>query len=107
MFGFGRPRRDDLPLVNYEESSESEEDLESELNFNSPLTSSQRPVPTREGSPVKLAHPTLNDNIDEVLDEVTVHLADHQQVEEEIKELTNLLEDTDTRVSKKTSQQGS
>ena len=61
MWGWGRPRRD-LPEVNYRdyETSEDEDD------FRSP----QRPVNTREGSPVELAIPQLNDNVDEELDQV-------------------------------------
>ena len=89
----GRPRRD-LPPVNYSENSSEDENFEDGLVFNSPLQSPQRPLPTREGSPVELAHPTLNDNVDEVLEEVTYHLHDIQQVEEEIDELTDLLQDT-------------
>ena len=93
MWGWGRPKRD-IPEVNYAESSE-EEDFEDGLNFASPSTTPRQPVHTREGSPVILAHPTLNDNVDEVLEEVSIHLADHQQVEEEIEELTDLLEETE------------
>ena len=58
--------------VNYNEESE-EEDLEEGLNFDnfeSPLESPSRPVHTREGSPQDLAHPTLNDNVDEELAQV-------------------------------------
>ena len=55
-----RPRRD-IPRVNYNESSEEDEE---------PFVSPQRPFPTREGSPVELAVPTLNDNVDEELDQV-------------------------------------
>ena len=54
-----RPRRD-LPQVNYNESSEDED----------PFVSPERPVNTRAGSPVELAVPTLNDNVDEELDQV-------------------------------------
>ena len=54
----GRARRD-VPQVNYNESSEDD--------FDSPLQSPQRPPPTRAGSPVELAVPTLADNVDEEL----------------------------------------
>ena len=58
--------------VNYnEDSEESEEDLEEGLNFDSPLASPSRPVQSREGSPQELAHPTLNDNVDEELAQVS------------------------------------
>ena len=97
MWGWGRPKRD-IPQVNYAESSEEEENFEDGLTFNSPLISPQRPLPTREGSPVELAHPTLNDNVDETLEEVTYHLHDINQVKEDIDELADLLEDTDTKV---------
>ena len=56
-----RPRRD-VPRPNYNESSEEEDE--------EPFVSPQRPFPTREGSPVELAVPTLNDNVDEDLDQV-------------------------------------
>ena len=57
--------------VNYAESDEDEENFNLPADaFASPLQSPIRPVPTREGSPVLLAHPTLNDNVDEVLEEV-------------------------------------
>ena len=58
---FNRPRRD-IPQVNYE-SSEDE--------YDSPLVSPSRPLPTRAGSPVDLAVPTLNDNVDEELEAVS------------------------------------
>ena len=64
----GRPKRDVAP-VNYNKDK-SEEDLEEGFNFDSPLTSPRRPVHTREGSPQELAYPTLNDNVDEELDQV-------------------------------------
>ena len=99
MFGWGRPRRD-LPEVNYAESSESEEDLEEGLDFDSPLTSPQRPLPTQEGSPVLLAVPTLNDNVDEELKAVSRELQARVQVEEEIDDLTDDLECLETKVSK-------
>ena len=98
MRGWGRPKRD-LPEVDYNESSSSDDDLALPANaFRSPLRSPQQPVHTREGSPQLLAHPTLCDNVDEVLEEVSVHLADHQQVLEEVEELTDLLEDINTKV---------
>ena len=55
----GRSRRE-LPQVNYNESSDED-------NFDSPLVSPARPPPTRAGSPVELAVPTLSDNVDEEL----------------------------------------
>ena len=60
----GRTRRE-LPEVNYNESSEEEDD-----DYNSPLVSPTRPVPTRAGSPAELAVPVLNDNVDEELEAV-------------------------------------
>ena len=64
----GRPRRD-VPQVNYNESSEDEDD------FRSP----GRPPVTREGSPQPLAVPQLNDNVDEDLERVaqTLHNVGH------------------------------
>ena len=59
----GRSRRE-LPQVNYNESSEEEE-------FGSPIQSPTRPVNTRQGSPVELAVPHLNDNVDEELEQVS------------------------------------
>ena len=59
---FNRPRRD-VPQVNYNESSEDE--------YDSPLVSPSRPPPTRAASPVELAVPTLNDNVDEELQAVS------------------------------------
>ena len=94
--------RHNLPVINYAEEG-SEEDLEEGLDFedplgHSPLVSPRRPVQTREGSPQILAHPTLNDNVDEDLEDVAWKLHDINQVEEEIDELTDLLVDTDTKV---------
>ena len=63
----GRSRRN-VPEVNYNESSEEEDD------FGSPLQSPTRPVNTRQGSPVELAVPTLNDNVDEELEAVSQQL---------------------------------
>ena len=94
--------------MNYAESDEDEENFDLPADaFASPLQSPARPaltigpVPTREGSPVLLTHPTLNDNVDEVLEEVQYALHDIAQVEEDIEELTDLLEDTDTKVGDK------
>ena len=53
-----------MPQVNYRDES-------SEDDFDSPLQSPTRPPPTRAGSPVKLAVPTLNDNVDEELEAVS------------------------------------
>ena len=61
----GRARRD-VSQVNYNESSEED--------FDSPLQSPQRPPPTRAGSPVELAVPTLADNVDEELEAVSRQL---------------------------------
>ena len=96
MWPWPRARRD-LPQVNYNEDTDDEE-FEDGLNFNSPLQSPAGPVHTRAGSPVLLAHPTLNDNVDDVLEEVSYALHDHNQVREEVEELTSLLEQTNTRV---------
>ena len=51
--------------MNYNESSEEDEN-----DYNSPLVSPSRPPVTRAGSPVELAVPTLNDNVDEELEAV-------------------------------------
>ena len=67
MSWFNRLRNN--PAVDYNEDIE-EEDLEEGLDFDSPLPSPQRPVHTREGSPQELAHPTLNDNVDEELNQI-------------------------------------
>ena len=101
MWNWGRPRRD-IPQVNYAEStSEEEENFADGLVFNSPLTSPQRPLHTREGSPVDTVEggPTLADNVDDTLEEVQYKLHDIAVVREEIEEVTDLLEDTDTRVA--------
>ena len=94
MWGWGRLR--ELPQINYNENSSSEdEDFNLPENaFKSPVGSPKQPVHTREGSPVELFHPTLNDNVDEVLEEVSIHLGDIKQVEEEIEELSSILEET-------------
>ena len=101
MWGWGRPKRD-LPVINYAESdSESEsEDFEAGLNFASPLTTPQRPLPTREGSPTQNVEggPTLADNVDDTLEEAQWKLYDIATVREEIEELTDLLVETDTKV---------
>ena len=61
----GRPRRD-IPRVNYQDpGSDSEED-----NFASP----RPPLPSRAGSPVELAVPQLNDNVDDELNQVSLVL---------------------------------
>ena len=59
----GRPRRN-IPQVNYNQSSDEDD-------FNSPLVSPSRPPPTRSGSPVELAVPTLCDNVDDELEAVS------------------------------------
>ena len=63
----GRPRRN-VPQVNYNQSSDEDD-------FDSPLQSPQRPPPTRAGSPVDLAVPTLGDNVDEELEAVSQTLS--------------------------------
>ena len=63
MWGWGRPKRN-VPEVNYNESSDDEEE------FDSPLVSPQRPLQSRAGSPQPLAVPTLADNVDEELEQV-------------------------------------
>ena len=91
--------------MNYTENS-SEEDYEEGLVFDSPLrspkrkplTSPQRPVVSREASPQLLLHPTLADNVDDVLEEVQYKLHDIAVVREEIEEVTDLLETVDTKV---------
>ena len=60
---FNRPRRD-IPPANYREVSSDDDD------YDSPLVSPSRPLPSRAGSPVELAVPTLNDNVDEELESV-------------------------------------
>ena len=99
MWPWPRARRD-LPEVNYNEDTD-EEEFEDGLNFNSPLQSPVRPLPSRAGSPELLAHPTLNDNVDEVLEDVNYKLADHAQVLEEVEEVTDLLLQTDTQLGAK------
>ena len=71
-----RPSRN-LPTINYAEESD-EEDLETGLDFGSPLTSPRRPLPTREGSPVGQVGggPTLADCVDDELEEVQARLED-------------------------------
>ena len=49
--------------MNYRDPSSDENSDE----YNSPLVSPSRPPPTRAGSPVELAVPTLSDNVDEEL----------------------------------------
>ena len=65
----GRPKRD-IPSVNYTEGDSEGED------FDSPLTSPKAPVHTRQGSPARLAVPTLCDNVDEVLYDVSERLVE-------------------------------
>ena len=105
MWSWGRPKRD-LPVIDYAESSSSEEDYESGLKFDSPLQSPQRPIHTREGSPSGHVEggPTLADNVDDTLEEVQFKLHDIAVVREEIEEVTDLLETADTKVDIKTSQ---
>ena len=101
MWGWGRPKRD-LPEINYNESSEEEEEnFQEGLNFESPLhTPPQRPLPTREGSPAGQVQggPTLADNVDDELEEVAWHLHDIAVVREEAEELAELLQNADTKV---------
>ena len=97
MWGWGRPKRD-IPQVNYTES-DSEEDFETGLSFDH-LTSPQRPLTTRQGSPLNNVEggPTLADNVDDLLEEAQYKLHDIAVVREELEELTDLLEVVDTRV---------
>ena len=100
LWNWGRPRRN-LPEVNYaENSSTDEEDLETGLNFESPLNSPRRPLPTRQGSPSGIVEggPTLADNVDDTLEEVQWKLHDIAVVREEVEEVTDLLESADTKV---------
>ena len=60
---WGNRDRRNVPQVNYREQSSDENSDE----YNSPLVSPSRPPPTRAGSPVELAVPTLSDNVDEEL----------------------------------------
>ena len=63
MFGWGgRPSRN-LPTVDYNEDTSSDEDL--------PFVSPKRPAVTRAGSPELLAVPQLSDNVDEDLEQVS------------------------------------
>ena len=68
MWGWGYNLRP-LPTVNYAETSDEED-------FNSPLQSPRRPVHTRQGSPAEelRVHPTLSDNVDDVLEGVSTRL---------------------------------
>ena len=87
MWGWGRPRRD-VPTVDYTENSDNDEEFEDGLDFDNIEVNliPAVPVHTREGSPVDLFHPTLNDNVDEILEDVNYKLGDHCQVEEEVEE---------------------
>ena len=104
MWNWARPRRD-LPEVNYNESSSSEEDLESGLNFDSPFRSPQGqrpqglPLPTRAGSPnlnTVEGGPTLADNVDDILEEAQYKLHDIAETRAEVEEITDLLKHADT-----------
>ena len=93
--------------MNYNESSESEEeDFEKGLAFASPLQSPQRPLPTREGSPTGhvAGGPTLADNVDDDLEELQYRLHDIAVVREEVEEVTDLLKEVDTRIGVDTDQ---
>ena len=71
MWGWGRPKRD-LPPVDYAEKSSSEEEFEDGLDFDN-IEINLVPavlVHTREGSPVDLVYPPLNDNVDDILEDV-------------------------------------
>ena len=86
MFGGWNFRN--LPKVNYADSTSSEEDLETGLNFESPLQSPRRPLPTREGTPTGCVEggPTLADNVDDTLEEANWKLYDIAVVREEVEE---------------------
>ena len=101
MWVWGRPKRD-LPEVDYAELTSDKEDLEEGLDFrnHSPLTSPKRPLQSREGSPVGQVQggPTLADNVDNELEEVQWRLNDIAEARNNIEELTDTLEKTDTKV---------
>ena len=84
-----RPRRTNIPPVNYVE--ESDEDLESGLNFDShsPLTSPGRPHQSASVSPKVLLQPDPP-LTEEVLEEVTDKLSELNN-EEPGKKLKNLV----------------
>ena len=63
MFGWGGKPSRNLPTVDYNEDSSSDEDL--------PFVSPKRPSVTRAGSPTLLAVPQLCDNVDEDLEKVS------------------------------------
>ena len=62
MWNWSKPARD-IPKVNYNEDSSSEDEL--------PFISPKRPSVTRAGSPPILATPQLQDNVDEDLEQVS------------------------------------
>ena len=77
---WGRPRRN-LPTINYAESDDEDplqQDLEEGLNFESPLTSPNRPAQTRAGSPVIKP----DDEVSDVLEKVNSRLNLHNDLEE-------------------------
>ena len=63
MFGWGGKPSRNLPTVDYNEDSSSDEEL--------PFVSPKRPSVTRAGSPTLLAVPQLCDNVDEDLEQVS------------------------------------
>ena len=63
MFGWGGKPSRNLPAVDYNEDSSSDEEL--------PFVSPKRPSVTRAGSPALLAVPQLCDNVDEDLEQVS------------------------------------
>ena len=88
---------------NEDTSEESEDNFEDGLDFTDAEVNLVPPLPTRQGSPLNEVDggPTLADNVDDTLEEVQWKLHDIAQVREEIEEVTDLLEDVDTRVGDK------
>ena len=89
--------------MDYTENSDDEEEFEDGLDFDNIEVNliPAVPVHTREGSPVDLEYPPLSDNVDEILEDVNYKLGDHCQAEEEVEELTDLLEVTNTGLGDK------
>ena len=79
-----RPRRN-LPVINYVEDSIEEEDLETGLNFDSPLTSPRRPHQSPSVSPRALLQPDPP-TTEDVLEVVITKLTDLPEGEDEVVE---------------------
>ena len=86
-----RPRRTNLPVVNYVEDSE-EEDLETGLNFDSPLTSPRRPHQSPSVSPRALLQPDPP-TTEDVLEVVVTKLTDLPESEDEVTGVINEVPD--------------